>query len=174
MFVAALDAGQRCLQAGDCRAPSDGGAATCETNTELLADGGIRFALDGRCRAVPNLGEHCPLPDSDCGQGRFCSPRQTCQLRASLGAPCVAAPCDDATYCDQSQTPPRCALRKVSYQPCNVDRECQAKATCDATLSACIEGNPLSPLDVEFTFCLGSSNNRIARQLSFVPADGGL
>ncbi len=174
LFPPKVAAGARCVTSGDCLRPGEAGVSTCQSNTVLRADGGVLAALDGTCRSLPALGEACPLPQSECGPANYCSPVQRCQRRPTLGEVCVGAPCEPSTYCDEAHLPAQCALKKGNYEPCSTSRECRAGASCDPTLSVCLDDLGPSPLDVEFTFCLGGSDNRVARRLPFVPQDGGL
>lgn len=175
MFQPRVSTGDRCLTSADCVAPSDGGRSTCETHSATLSDGGLRWAVDGACRALPELGEPCPLPWSECGKGRFCAADQHCRARAAVDDLCLTELCEEAAFCDSAQSPPRCVLRRSSYAACRASSECRTGLECDPALGVCIDGlASVDPLDVEFTFCLGPGDHRVARQLEGVPADGGL
>jgi hypothetical protein len=175
MFAPDVAEGGECFGDADCVAAADGGRSVCESRTARLADGGLRFAVAGRCRPVPNLGETCPLPDSDCGGGRYCSVIDgTCHLRAGAGALCVAQPCDEASYCDATAQLPTCVARGGLLAPCAAEAPCQSGLTCNASLAACLDETPACPLDISFELCLGEGGVSVARTLPFVPQDGGL
>lgn len=168
-----LDAG--CRVDDDCRVADDGSKVTCASSSRSLDDGGFVWALDGTCQRVPGAGAFCPLPWSTCASGHFCSLSNRCELRSTLDEPCVATQCDETTYCEPALMPARCALRKTSGEPCRADIECRSALSCHPTLNVCLESAAsFHPLDVEFSFCLGPNDYRVARRLEGVPADGGL
>lgn len=168
----AADAG--CFEDGDCVAAPDGGPSVCETRTYLFDDGGIRFAVDGVCRPTPQLGETCALPDSSCGTGHYCAFDHVCRARAGVDQVCLGVPCQESAYCNTAKDTPTCSRRRTNFEPCQTAAECMDGFSCNETLRACLEEPKMSPLDIRFEFCLGQGENRVARELPFVPRDGGL
>jgi len=174
MFSPSVSAVEQCFDDSDCVDAPDGGTSVCESRTAFFSDGGIRIAVDGRCRPMPSIGESCPLPQSRCEAGAFCAFSQTCQPKVQPGGICAAAPCDDVTYCETAQSPPRCVLRRSFYGPCASSNECFEGLACDLELHLCLPVLSVNPLDVQFDFCLGDQGHARARDLPFVPKDGGL
>jgi hypothetical protein len=174
MFAPNVEADGGCYDDGDCLATPDGGRSICEGDTGLLDDGGVRVSVAGHCRPLPGVGEDCPLPGSVCGDGLYCSFDFRCHQRVGLGGVCVAAPCDESTFCDTARQPATCSRRRSYFEPCTSDAVCVKGATCDPTLQICIDPPKIDPLDLQFDFCLGTQGNAVARQLPFVPSDGGL
>ncbi len=174
MFVPNVRADEKCFDDSDCADADDGGALLCEGRSALLSDGGVRLAVDGRCRPLPGLGEACGLPTSRCVAGAFCAFDQRCQLKAAPGEPCEATPCNDLGVCDATRSPAVCGLRRSYYGPCATSAECFSGLGCDPGLRVCLPQPDLNPLDVQFDYCLGDQRNGVARELPFVPKDGGL
>lgn len=174
MFAPNVGQGLRCFDDDDCVAAPDGGRSVCQPRTALLDDGGVRVGVEGTCRPLPALGEDCPLPESECTPGAWCAADKTCRARQPLDAPCVAAPCDEATFCDVTRVPASCSLRRGHLEPCFHAAECAEGLSCSPSLQRCLSPSPLSPLDMEFEFCLGDGGTPVARTLDLVPREGGL
>ncbi len=174
LFGPAVEAEGQCFDDGDCVSAPDGGASVCESRTALLSDGGLRLAVDGRCRPVPKIGQSCPSRRSTCAPGAYCALDQQCRAKAAPGETCLGAPCNDLGYCDTPRGPATCMPRRSSYGPCLSSAECFVGLSCDVELHLCLPVLNASPLDAQFDLCLGGQSNSVARELPFVPKDGGL
>ena len=174
LFSPGRGEGEKCYDDADCVDARDGGSSVCESRTAFFSDGGIRIAVDGRCRPTPSIGQSCPLPQSTCEAGAYCAFNQTCQPKVQPGGVCAAAPCDALSFCSATQSPPRCQLRSSFYGPCASSAECFEGLECDPKLRMCLPVLSVNPLDVQFDFCLGDQGHSRARDLPFVPKDGGL
>ncbi len=174
LFGPNVEADGQCFEDADCVDAPDGGVSVCESRSAVFSDGGVRAAVDGRCRPMPGIADSCPLPQSTCAPGAYCAFDQRCRAKVAPGGVCAAAPCNDVGYCDTSKTPAVCNLRRSFYGPCSSSAECFVGLSCDLERHLCLPVLNVSPLDVQFDYCLGDQSNAVARALPFVPKDGGL
>jgi len=140
--------GASCKDSGDC----DGDAQCVSGKCAYRLAAGAACKADDQCASYSCFEGRCAViiqcapagldapcygrAGGDCQAGLFCVDHH-CVREAP--ADCSLEGCNEATYCDRSQTPARCVAKHMLGDPCSEYDSC-AQGVCDYTTDKCQPG----------------------------------
>ena len=116
-----------------------GDACNYGSSDRNICDPSVVCDITSTCVARPVLGEACE-DDNWCGSGTTCSDGSggTCIPRTGVGAACetsfddpAGSNCEEALYCDTSESPAICTPRVALRMPCDSSNECVSHTCVD-------------------------------------------